>query len=100
MTCTSHSIEARDLHNAVPADINHYASMAMHDPKAVKTIQQKLNAMGMNEAKTQERERRKLTKRLAELDKLFSALYEDVCYKGGLSKPSKYSMAASSSVAV
>ena len=76
-SCTSHNIEARDLHNAVLADINHYASMALHDPKAHKSIQQRLNAMGANDAKVHERERRALRKRLAELDKLFSALYED-----------------------
>jgi len=51
--------------------------MALNDPKAVKTLQQRLNAMEINEAKAYEREKRKLTKRLAELDKLFSTLYED-----------------------
>ena len=65
------------MHNAVLADINFYANMALNDPKAVKSIQQRLNAMGAVEAKSYERERRKLAKRLAELDKLFSALYED-----------------------
>lgn len=49
----------------------------MYDPKALKTIQQRLNAMGVDGAKPHERERRKLAKRPAELDKLFSALYED-----------------------
>ena len=77
VTCSSHTLEARSLHNAVLADINFYANMALNDPKAVKSIQQKLNAMDMTEAKAFERERRKLTKRLAELDRLFSALYED-----------------------
>ena len=76
-TCTSHALEARDLHSAVLADINFYANMALNDPKAVKAIQQKLCAMGANEAKAYEREKRKLAKRLAELDRLFSALYED-----------------------
>jgi len=75
--CTSHSIEARDLHNAVIADINLYAEMALNDPKAVKTLQQRLSALDVNQAKAYEREKRKLSKRLTELDKLFSALYED-----------------------
>jgi len=75
--CSSHTLEARDLHNAVIADINHFAEMALNDPKAVKTIQQKLNAMDLSVAKAFERERRKLSKRLADLDRLFSALYED-----------------------
>lgn len=77
LTCSSHMIEARDLYNAVLADINFYANMALNDPKAVKAIQKKLNAMDTNEVKAFGREKRKLTKRLAELDKLFAALYED-----------------------
>ena len=77
VSCTSHTIEARDLHNAVIGDINHYAEMALNDPKAVKTLQKQLNAMDMSEVKSYEREKRKLTKRLTELDRLFSALYED-----------------------
>jgi hypothetical protein len=76
-SCSSHTIEARDLFEAVLADIKHHSSLALNDPKAHKTIQKKLNDMSSNEAKTHERERRKLTKRIAELDKLFSALYED-----------------------
>ena len=77
LTCSSHSLEARDLHNAVLEDINHFADMALHDPKALKTIQQRLSAISTGEVKALERERRKLAKRLAELDRLFSALYED-----------------------
>ena len=65
------------MHNAVLEDINHFADMALHDPKALKTIQQRLSAIGTGEVKALERERRKLAKRLAELDRLFSALYED-----------------------
>jgi len=75
--CSSHMIEARDLHNAVLADINYFASMALNNPKVLKAIQQKLTAMDLTQAKTLEREQRKLTKRLSELDRLFSALYED-----------------------
>ena len=51
--------------------------MALNDPKAVKTLQQRLSALDVNQAKAYEREKRKLAKRLTELDKLFSALYED-----------------------
>ena len=50
---------------------------AINDEKAVKVLQQKLSTIGTNEAKFFEKEKRKLTKRMAELDKLFSALYED-----------------------
>ena len=77
MSCTSHTIEARDLHNAVIADINYFANLALCNPNAEKDIQKKLNAMGTDESKALQREKRKLTKRLGELDKLFSALYED-----------------------
>jgi DNA invertase Pin-like site-specific DNA recombinase len=76
-TCTSHTIEARDLYNAVLSDINYFAELALSDPKSVNAIQQKLNAMGASESKAYEREKRKLSKRLSELDKLFSSLYED-----------------------
>ncbi len=76
-SCTSHTIEARDLYNAVLADINAFAEMVLNDLKAVKTIQQKLNTMDASEATAYEREKRKLAKRLAELDKLFSTLFED-----------------------
>lgn len=77
VVCTSHTIEARDLINAVLADINHYANMAINDKKAIKTIGEKLSTIGKNEVKTYESEQRKLRKRLAELDRLFTALYED-----------------------
>lgn len=77
LSCTSHKIEARDLYNAVLADINYYANMALKNPKAVTEIQQKLSAMDKTEFKAFSREKRKLEKRLMELDRLFSSLYED-----------------------
>ncbi len=36
--CTAHSIEARDLFNAVLIDINRFADMAVNDEKAVRAI--------------------------------------------------------------
>lgn len=76
-TCSSHTIEARDLFNAVLADINRYADMAVNDEKAIKTLQQRLSTIGASELKSYEKEKRKLTKRLTVLDRLFSSLYED-----------------------
>lgn len=76
-SCSKHSLEARDVHNAVIDDINYWANIALHDTKAVKTLQQQMNAMDLNHVKSAEREKRRLSKRLAELDKLFSSLYED-----------------------
>jgi DNA invertase Pin-like site-specific DNA recombinase/predicted nucleic acid-binding Zn ribbon protein len=77
VTCTSHTIEARDLVNAVLSDINYFAELALRDEKAVKALQAKLNTLNAAEAKAYGRDRRKLQKRAAELDKLFAALYED-----------------------
>jgi DNA invertase Pin-like site-specific DNA recombinase len=76
-TCSSHTIEARDLHNAVIANINRFAELALTDDKAVKALQAQICTLTATESKAFEREKRKLTKRTAELDKLFTALYED-----------------------
>ncbi len=75
--CTAHSIEARDLFNAVLADINRFADMAVNDEKAVRAIEKRLTETDQSRAKALEKEQRKLNKRLAELDRLFSSLYED-----------------------
>ncbi len=75
--CTAHSIEARDLFNAVLADINRFADMAVNDEKAVRAIEKRLTDTDQSRAKALEKEQRKLNKRLAELDRLFSSLYED-----------------------
>lgn len=75
--CSAHSIEARDLFDAVLSDINRLAALALNEEKAVKTLERKLSTVGDSRVKAMEREQRKLTKRLAELDRLFSALYED-----------------------
>ena len=37
--CTAHAIEARDLFNAVLADINRFADMAVNDERAVRAIE-------------------------------------------------------------
>ena len=75
--CTAHSIEARDLFNAVLTDINRFADMAVNDEKAVRAIEKRLTETDQSRAKALEKEQRKLNKRLAELDRLFSSLYED-----------------------
>ena len=75
--CTSHNVEARDLFNAVLADINHFADMAVNDERAVRAIEKRLTETDQSKAKAMEKERKKLNKRLAELDRLFSSLYED-----------------------
>lgn len=77
VNCSSHTIEARDLFNAVLADINYFANLALTDEKAVKAIEKKLIETDKSQVKTFEKEQRKINKRLLELDRLFSALYED-----------------------
>ena len=75
--CTAHTIEARDLFHAVLADINRFADMAVNNERAVRAIERKLTETDRSRARALEKEQRKLNKRLAELDRLFSSLYED-----------------------
>ena len=49
--CTAHSIEARDLFNAVLADINRFADMAVNDEKAVRAIERRLTETDQSRAK-------------------------------------------------
>ena len=58
-------------------DINRFADMAVNDEKAVRAIEKRLTETDQSKAKALEKEQRKLNKRLAELDRLFSSLYED-----------------------
>ena len=78
VNCTAHTIEARDLINAITADINRHAEMAIaNDEKLVQRLQQKLSSISNDDMKSHQKEQRKLKKRLAELDKFFANLYED-----------------------
>lgn len=77
LSCTSHTIEARDLYTAVLNQISYFADIVARDENVIKTIRKKLALTENGNEKSLEREKRKLTKRLLELDKLFSALYED-----------------------
>ena len=76
--CTVHRIDARDLHEAVLADIRRLARYAIdHDDKMVSDIISKLNADKVDDTKKVEKELKKAKKRLEELDKMFSALFEE-----------------------
>jgi len=77
MTCSSHKLEARDLIDLVLADINKWARLTVRNDKAAATLQRRLNSVSTTECAELEREKRKLQKRLTELDRLFTALYED-----------------------
>lgn len=76
--CTVHRIEARDLHEAVLADIRRLARYAIdHDDKMIGDIISKLNADKDNDTQKAEKELKKVKKRLEELDKMFAALFEE-----------------------
>ena len=75
--CTAHTIEARTLFDAVLKDIRFFADIAINDEKAAIKIAKMLSDADISNAKNMEREQKRLTKRLSELDKLFSSLYED-----------------------
>lgn len=79
--CTKHRLSARQLHQIVLDDINQFARMAQDDEKMIRKIQKQLSDSTASEYKDKEREHRKMKKRLAELDKLFAALYEDKVMK-------------------
>lgn len=75
--CSSHTLEARDLFDAVLADINRLARIALTDEKAVRAIEKRLCETDTSQAKVLEREQKRVAKRLCELDRLFAKLYED-----------------------
>jgi len=76
-TCSSHTIEARALFEAVLSNINHFVEISQNDEKMVRELQKRINTVSDTQAKANAREQRKLQKRLSEIDNLFSALYED-----------------------
>ena len=76
--CSLHWIEARDLYEAVLADIQLRVKNAVdHDEKMVNDIINKMNTNMSDNTNKTEKELRKAKRRLSELDKMFSALYED-----------------------
>lgn len=77
-SCSHHWVEARDLYDAVLADIQKQASRAIaDDEKMIADIIAKLDKNAENEERQTEKELRKSKARLAELDKLYATLYED-----------------------
>lgn len=76
--CTSHAIEAIDVHNAVLNDIRKYAKIALKTNKVLVTkILDKMNTNAVTKFNNDNAELRKSKKRLNVLDNLFMALYED-----------------------
>lgn len=88
--CTSHKIEARELHRVVLEDIQRHAEMALQDDKKLlKRIVSKVDQNAQIELSVLKKELRQAEKRLAELDRLFSKLYEDNICQGKMSNFSK-----------
>ena len=76
--CTQHWIEARDLYNAVLADIQYRAKCALEDEeKMIADIISRLHNNASDDAGNAEKELRKAKSRMTELDRLFANLYED-----------------------
>ena len=76
--CTQHWIEARDLYNAVLADIQYRAKCALEDEeKMIADIISRLHINASNDAGNAEKELRKSKSRMTELDRIFANLYED-----------------------
>ena len=76
--CTQHWIEARDLYNAVLADIQYRAKCALEDEeKMIADIISRLHINASDDAGNVEKELRKSKSRMTELDRIFANLYED-----------------------
>lgn len=76
--CTQHWIEARDLYDAVLADIQYRAKSALEDNEGMYAeIVEKIDSNHSDDEKKAEKELRKAKSRIAELDKIFTSLYED-----------------------
>ena len=71
-------IEARDLYNAVLADIQYRAKCALEDEeKMIADIISRLHINASDDAGNAEKELRKSKSRMTELDRIFANLYED-----------------------
>jgi C4-type Zn-finger protein len=76
--CTSHTVEARVMHDTILADIQKHAQAALsNDRKILERIMKKLNLNTKNEADKAKKELAKSRARLNEIDRLFTKLYED-----------------------
>ncbi len=76
--CTQHWIEARDLYNAVLADIQYRAKCALEDEEnMIADIISRLHINASDDAGNAEKELRKSKSRMTELDRIFANLYED-----------------------
>ena len=76
--CSSHTIEARTVHEVVLADIQKHAGQALADRKAMVTeIAERLNLQLSADKEQQKKELRQCKQRVSEIENLYAKLYED-----------------------
>ena len=77
--CSSHTIEARTVHEVVLADIQKHAGQALTDRKAMVTeIAERLNLQLSADREQQKKELRQYKQRVSEIENLYAKLYEDL----------------------
>ena len=77
--CSSHTIEARTVHEVVLADIQNHAGQALTDRKAMVTeIAERLNLQLSADREQQKKELRQYKQRVSEIENLYAKLYEDL----------------------
>lgn len=77
--CSSHTIEARTVHEVVLADIQKHAGQALTDRKTMVTeIAERLNLQMSADREQQKRELRQCKQRVSEIENLYAKLYEDL----------------------
>ena len=77
--CSSHTIEARTVHEVVLADIQKHAGQALTDRKAMVTeIAERLNLQMSADREQQKKELRQCKQRVSEIENLYVKLYEDL----------------------
>ncbi len=77
--CSSHTIEARTVHEVVLADIQKHAGQALTDRKAMVTeIAERLNLQLSADKEQQKKELRQCKQRVSEIENLYAKLYEDL----------------------
>ncbi len=89
--CTAHRINARDIEDAIKADIDRHATKVMKDKgKFINNVLRGMNESSMARSEKTKTEIDKLKKRNAELDQMYIRLYED--YSSGKLSEKKFTM--------
>ena len=99
--CSPHSCSSKSI-KVILLDViqKTTAYVRGHENDFVKMVQENTSLRQGQTLKSHTRKIAKNERRIAELDKLFSNLYEDICCKGRMSNSSNTAKAAGSSVAV